>query len=438
MSLEDHLRDAITAVGVQGALLVSAEGELLAAVMPTAFEQARLRQMGSQLARAMVALERSKRKMNELDLTFRERRLLVRTLRTGYLALLVQRNANLPLINLSLASVLKKIAAELKVKPAAVDLVPEAEAVAPEPAAAVAPEPLPAKPPEAPPMPAKLPEAPPALAPEPAPPVPAEAPIAITELAPLLKRQITEAQLIARAAGYKGLPLRVLGGAGVALHCNQARQWILPPTHNVLELAARASTAPMLNEILQSVGFVPLAKFNDGTGGKRLIYRQAGSELWADIHCGAYEMYHRVEFDDVLTDEDTVLPATQIFLIRLQTVDANDADLRDLIALLCDHEVSVGTSPDAIDATQITALCADDWGWYRTALRNLDRLRFLGQWARLPAHPHLKERIDGLYQSIEHAPKSVRWQMRARVGDSVRWYKTPVFPPEAAGESAPG
>jgi hypothetical protein len=86
---------------VQGALFVSAEGELLGAAMPSAFEQASLREMGAHVARALVALERSKRKTNELDLTFRELRLLVRTLRPGFLVLLVQRNANLPLINLN-------------------------------------------------------------------------------------------------------------------------------------------------------------------------------------------------------------------------------------------------------------------------------------------------------------------------------------------------
>ncbi|MCX6027231.1 MAG: hypothetical protein NTY23_13420, partial [Chloroflexi bacterium] len=190
--------------------------------------------------------------------------------------------------------------------------------------------------------------------------------------------------------------------------------------------------------VLQSLEFLPLAKFSKRTGGKRLVFRKAASQLWADVHCGAYEMYHRVEFEDVLTQEEMVLPATHTFLVRLQTVEANDADLQDLIALLCDHEVSVGPTPDAIDATLITTLCAEDWGWTRTALHNLDRLRLLGSWGRLPASPHLRDRIEGLYQSIERAPKSVRWQMRARVGDSVRWYKTPVFPPEAAGEAAPG
>jgi len=57
--------------------------------------------------------------------------------------------------------------------------------------------------------------------------------------------------------------------------------------------------------------------------------------------------------------------------------------------------------------------------------------------AAMSASPHLRECLDGLYQSIERAPKSVRRQIRARVGDSARWYQTPVFPPQVAGEAAP-
>jgi predicted regulator of Ras-like GTPase activity (Roadblock/LC7/MglB family) len=419
MSLDDHLREANSAVGVQGSFLVSAEGDVLAAVMPSTVEEAKLHALARHLARSLIALERSKRKTTELDLTFRDLRVLVRTVRPAYLALLCQRNANLPLINLSLGPVVKRIAAELKVKLALAQPVVAADAPVPQPEAALAPE-IPTE-----------------VAADVAAAVPAEAPVA-RELSLLIRRQITEAQLIARAAGYKGIPVRVLGSAAVALHCTAGQQWMLPPSRNVLEFGSRANTASILAEVLQSVGFLPLTKFNESTGGKRMFFRQAESELWADIHCGAYDMYHRVEFDDVLTDEELVLPATQTFLVRLQTVEPSDADLRDLIAMLCDHEVSIGPSPDAIDATQITTLCADDWGWYRTAIRNLDRLRFLGSWARLPSHPHLRERIDGLRESIEHAPKSVRWQMRARIGDSVRWYKTPIYPPETANESAPG
>jgi len=57
---------------------------------------------------------------------------------------------------------------------------------------------------------------------------------------------------------------------------------------------------------------------------------------------------------------------------------------------------------------------------------------------RLPASPHLRERIEGMHQSIDRAHKSARWQMRARVGDSARWVKTPTFHTEMAGKEASG
>jgi len=211
--------------------------------------------------------------------------------------------------------------------------------------------------------------------------------------------------------------VRVLRSAGATLDCGSGTQWMRPPSHNVLQRGASGSAGPARVEVLQWLEGLPLAKFNESTGGKRLIFGKMASELWAIIHCGAFETYHRVEFEDVLAVEEMVAPPTHTFLVRLQTVEANDADQRDLIAWLCAHEVSVGPTPDAIEATSVTALCAEDWGWYRTALRNLDRLRFLGSGGRLPASPHVRHRIEGLYQSIERAPKSVRWHMRARVGD---------------------
>lgn len=417
MPLDEQLIEANRAVGVRGSLLVSTEGEVLAAAMPATVDETKLRQMAARLAQSLGALDRSKRKTIELDLTFQDLRLLVRPLQPAYLVLLCQRNANLPLIQLSLGPILKKIAAELKPKQPAVEF----EA------------PVPLLPPE----PVLLADLPPAKAAE-APAAKATEVPAARELPPLIKRQITEAQLIVRAAEYMGVPLRVLGSAGAALHCGSGKQWMLPPSHNFVELGASGSAGPDLVDVFQTLEFLPLAKFNERTDGKRFIFHRAAGELWADVHCGAYEMYHRVEFEDVLTQEEMVLPATHTFLVRLQTVEANEADLGDLIALLLDHEVSVGPTPDAIDATLITALCAEDWGWHRTALGNLDRLRLLGSAGRLPASPHLRDRIEGLYQSIERAPKSVRWQMRARLGDSVRWYKTPLFPPQAAGKAAPG
>ncbi len=118
MPLTEHLNEANRAVGVQGSLFVSGEGEVLAAAMPASVDLAKLSGMARHIARSLGALEPSKRKTTELDLTFTDLRLLVRTVKPGYLVLLCQRNANVPLIDLSLGPIAKKIAAELKPKPA--------------------------------------------------------------------------------------------------------------------------------------------------------------------------------------------------------------------------------------------------------------------------------------------------------------------------------
>jgi hypothetical protein len=40
----------------------------------------------------------------------------------------------------------------------------------------------------------------------------------------------------------------------------------------------------------------------------------------------------------------------------------------------------------------------------------------------------MDENADQLRQALEHEPKSMRWKMRAAVGDRVRWYELPEEP----------
>ena len=35
----------------------------------------------------------------------------------------------------------------------------------------------------------------------------------------------------------------------------------------------------------------------------------------------------------------------------------------------------------------------------------------------------VRERVNGLLQVIEAAPKTVKWKLRAQVGTAVKWYK---------------
>ena len=76
--------------------------------------------------------------------------------------------------------------------------------------------------------------------------------------------------------------------------------------------------------------------------------------------------------------------------------------------------------------SHITRVCAEDWGWFKTVSTNLDRLTTFAVTHLSPSDmKRTAERIQRLRQSINTAPKNLRWQTRARLGETVKWYDTP-------------
>jgi len=77
-----------------------------------------------------------------------------------------------------------------------------------------------------------------------------------------------------------------------------------------------------------------------------------------------------------------------------------------------------------VNAPRVAALCADDWGLYRTISHNLATLR-----GRLDAYDVDREavsnRVSAILERIEAAPKSRGWRMRAKIGERKRWYELP-------------
>ncbi len=430
MSLSDYLREVNSAPGVGGSLLFSGEGEVLAAAMPEGYSEASQATLAYNTARSIAALEASRRRVQELDLTFRERRLIIKNLRPGHLALLCTRTVNLPLLNLSITPTVKKITAELKGKAAAAAPKP---APAPAPAAAVAPAvevkpaaPAPepavvAPPPAAAPV---LPPAPPPLAVEPEPVAEETHPSADSSL---LLSMIQEGTRLVETAREKAIEIKLVGSVGVHMHCPKSRDWMVLPSVPVIEIAGRQEQGEALVAFLAHLGYEPRMRLFEMRGIRHFIIHKSHSDLVLHVFLNAYEVFHRFEFLDVLAREPHTLPPTQLLLSSLQVVDASEMFLREVAAMLSEHDLGVGSQPETIDASRVTDTCAEDWGWFRTASTNLDMLmQVLPFWKDLPDRERLRDRIGRLRKSIEGAPKSMRWQMRARVGESVRWYQTPI------------
>ncbi len=399
--MESNLAEINSLLGVLGSLVCDSDGKIIVQAMPDAYGDDKLSVTARVVSKTVQALDSSGQRVSEMDLQFEGGRLLLKNLRGGTLVILCARNINLPLLNMTAGVEAKKIAAQLKPKPATREPSPAAEPT--------------------------LSSAPASLTP--AAPAPTEATAALSQelLAPPLFQELYQetCRIIAEAKHHR-IDLRVLDAVAVWLSTTRTRWLLTPIEKREIHLGARSVDGEALAKLFQKLGYDENKRFNAYYGKQRLHFLLPSRNLSIDVFLDVFSMYHRLDMVGYLSDGEIVLVETPLLLTLLQTVEASDAIRRDLCALLIEHDLSVGPEKGKIDASAVTRLCADDWGWFKTVTVNLDRLNTFAA-ALTPADRAIvNERTQRLQQSIASAPKSLRWQTRARVGESARWYETPI------------
>ena len=98
-------------------------------------------------------------------------------------------------------------------------------------------------------------------------------------------------------------------------------------------------------------------------------------------------------------------------------------DLVDTIALVLDHPIA-DHDDDAMNAGYLAHLTSEDWGLYRTLQLNIERVRGAATALEVDAD-RVNQRLDELWERIERQPKSLKWKLRARIGDRISWYQLP-------------
>jgi len=146
-----------------------------------------------------------------------------------------------------------------------------------------------------------------------------------------------------------------------------------------------------------------------------------------DIFLDVFEMCHKFDFRDRLELEPRTISVSDLLSTKLQIVEINEKDIKDILVMLLDHDISVEESADKINASYIAKLCAEDWGIYKTFTTNLNRTPEFAQRLSLNDEQRTRiiERAESIRKSIESAPKSMGWKMRATVGERRRWYELP-------------
>jgi len=248
-----------------------------------------------------------------------------------------------------------------------------------------------------------------------------------------------EAERILQGAEAKGITLRLLGGMAVSVRCPSASRPPLSRRRVDIDVVGRRRETAKINQLFKELGYKPRERFN-ALHGSRLIFNDIGNQRRVDVFLDVFEMCHKFDFRDRLALEQKTIPLSDLLSTKLQIVEINEKDVKDIFAILLDHEVSEGAEPDGIDAHHISKLCAEDWGIYKTFTTNLDKLAKYAEGIGLDPEQNrrIMDRAAKLRNSIEAAPKSMGWKMRATVGERKRWYELPEADKEVVDSAVTG
>ena len=236
---------------------------------------------------------------------------------------------------------------------------------------------------------------------------------------------------VVRAANAKGIPLKLLGGQAVRVLCplfpHRARN------DQDMDFACVSSKKRDVMAFFEERGFLGDPRFNLLHGDRQMYFTTADGTTSVDVIMDKLNMCHVLDFSDRIDRMPDTLDVTDLLLTKLQIVELNEKDVHDLFHLLSAFEVRPGDEPGTIGLDRIGRLVAGDWGWWRTVTMNLDKLIRLagadhGDHADLlPEARRFEpaEQARSIRTACDEVPKTMKWKLRAKVGDRVQWYEVP-------------
>ena len=268
-----------------------------------------------------------------------------------------------------------------------------------------------------------------------------------------------ESQSIVERAKNEGLTLRVIGGLGIAIHCQEFSEFakrlgrtgtgvVKGQEYSDLDFVSYRKQRDKVKEFFGKIGYAKRRATLSSAASERQIYYHPKGWFYVDVFFDQLLVAnHPIDFRGRLELDYPTITVTDMLLEKVQMWEAFGVkDLKDCLLLLKTHDIKEQNGKEDIDAAYIAKTLTQDWGFWYTATTNLQNIRRftseldkLGPEAQVnPAlitdkeRSDINEKISALLNRIETEPKSFGWKMRAKVGTKKQWYNH-VERPETVG-----
>ena len=270
---------------------------------------------------------------------------------------------------------------------------------------------------------------------------------------------VQESKNIIDTAEKEGLPMRIIGGLGIALHCQRFSEFakqlgrtgtgvVKGQEYSDLDFISYRKHRDRVKELFSKLGYVKRKATLSSAASERQIYYHPKGWFYVDVFFDQLIVAnHPIDFRGRLELDNPTITVTDMLLEKVQMWEVfGIKDLKDCLILLKAHDIMEKNEKEAIDASYVAKVFAQDWGFWYTATTNLQNIkRFMSELDKMgpdaQINPSLitsEERIeingkiDAILKRIDAEPKSFGWKMRAKVGTKKQWYNH-VETPESVG-----
>jgi hypothetical protein len=236
-----------------------------------------------------------------------------------------------------------------------------------------------------------------------------------------------ELKRILQASDQAGVLLRVIGSLAFQLHCPKYGylQAAMGRAYTDIDFAAYSKQTKQIRELMASLGYTENKEVFIVSEGERAIFDKPDTGLHIDVFYEKLDFCHAIHWNGRLEVDSPSIPLAEMLLEKMQIVQINEKDVIDTIMLLLEHPLG-DSDKEVINIKRVAAICAADWGFWRTVTMNLEKVRALAHhYSQLTDEQkaRVEQQVKDAVERLDKEPKSMGWKLRARVGDRVKWYK---------------
>jgi hypothetical protein len=239
---------------------------------------------------------------------------------------------------------------------------------------------------------------------------------------------------ISEEADKRGIILRIIGAIAIRTHCPKYKylEYDLGRMLTDIDFVGYDRDTKRIRELFVDLDYredpairAMMSGMGMGKMSKRLIFYEDNLGIHSDVFLDEMKFCHIVNFKNRLEKDFPTVPLADMLLSKLQIVKINEKDIIDSVVLLREHPVGP-TDEETINEDYIAGLFAADWGFWRTATENLQKIKSFAQGYDKLTDEDKKDvvtKVENLEERIDKQPKSMKWKMRNRVGDKKQWYE---------------